>query len=139
MKRFTVAAGLLASCSWAQADPGFMLGLSYNFGGSFGVTVKVLSTNKQEKAVASLGASYMFGDSPSKFGIDLGGGYNFKNDVTATVGWDFMNSQVQTAVGVANTKKKKKDSSEPPPTEPSGSGSSVSLDRFLADSPTSLR
>jgi len=138
MKRFTVAAGLLASCSWAQADPGFMLGLSYNFGGSVGVTVKVLSTNKEDKAVASLGASYMFGDSPSKFGVDLGGGYNFKH-VTATLGWDFLNSQVQTSVGASNTKKKKNSSSGTPPTDPSGSGASVSLDRFLADSPTSMR
>ena len=137
MKRHTVAAGLLASCTWAHADPGFMLGISYNFGGSFGVTAKILSTDKQEKAVASLGVSYLFGDSPSKFGVDLGGGYNFKNDVTATVGWDFMNSQVQTAVGVASTKKKK-NSSDTPPTNPSGSGASVSLDRFLADSPASL-
>ncbi|MCE9657347.1 MAG: hypothetical protein K8R60_02230 [Burkholderiales bacterium] len=136
MKRFTVAAGLIASCSWAQADPGFMLGLSYNFGGSLGVTAKILSTNKQEKAVAALGVSYMFGEAKSKFGVDLGAGYNFKNDVTATVGWDFMNSQVQTAVGVASTKKKKDSSA--PPTNPSGSGSSVSLDRFLADSPSSL-
>lgn len=138
MKRFTVAAGLLASCSWAQADPGFMVGLSYNFGGSFGVTAKILSTDKQEKAVAALGVSYLFGESKSKFGVDLSAGYNFKHDVTATVGWDFMNSQVQTAVGVASTKKKKNSPAEPP-TDPSGSGASVSLDRFLADSPTSLR
>jgi hypothetical protein len=139
MKRYTVAAGLLASCAWAQADPGFMVGLSYNFGGSVGVTAKILSSNRQEKAVAALGVSYLFSDSPSKFGVDLGAGYNFKNDVTATLGWDFMNSQVQTAVGVASTKKKKNnDSSEPPPTNPSGSGASVSLDRFLADSPGSL-
>ena len=136
MKRYTIAAGLLASCTWAQADPGFMLGLSYNFGGSIGVTAKVLSSNKQEKAVAALGVSYLFGSSPSRFGFDLGAGYNFKRDVTATLGWDFMNSQVQAAVGVASTKKKR-DSSDPP-TSPSGSGASVSLDRFLADSPASL-
>ena len=137
MKRYTVAAGLLASCTWAQADPGFMVGISYNFGGSVGVTAKILSTNRQEKAVAALGVSYLFGDSSKKFGVDLGAGYNFKHDVTATVGWDFLNSQVQTAVGVSSTKKKKH-SSDAPPTNPSGSGASVSLDRFLADSPASL-
>jgi hypothetical protein len=137
MKRFTVAAGLLASCSWAQADPGFMIGLSYNFGGSFGVTAKILSTRKEEKAVAALGVSYLFSDSAkSRFGVDLGGGYNFKNNVTATLGWDFMNSQVQLAVGASNSKKKHDDDDTPPPT--SGSGSSVSLDRFLAHSPSSL-
>ena len=137
MKRYTVAAGLLASCTWAHADPGFMIGLSYNFGGSLGVTAKILSTNKQEKAVAAVGVSYLFGESKSKFGVDLSGGYNFKHDVTATLGWDFMNSQVQTAVGVSSTKKKHS-SSTPPTTNPSGSGSSVSLDRFLGDSPSSL-
>lgn len=136
MKRFTVAAGLLASCSWAQADPGFMLGLSYNFDGAVGVTVKVLSTNKENKAVAALGASYMFGASARKFGVDVGGGYNFKH-VTATLGWDFLNSQMQTSVGASNTKKKT--DSATPPINPSGSSASASLDRFLADSPAALR
>lgn len=137
MKRFTVAAGLLASCSLAQANPGFMVGISYNFGGSVGVTAKVLSTNREHKAVAALGVSYLFGEAKSKFGVDLGAGYNFRH-ATATVGWDFMNSQVQTAIGVSNTKKRPAPAPATPPTNPSGSGASVSLDRFLADSPTSL-
>ena len=135
MKRYTVAAGLLASCTWVHADPGFMIGLSYNFGGSFGVTAKILSSRKEDQAVASLGVSYLFSDSKSKFGVDLGGGYNFKNNVTTTLGWDFMNSQVQFAVGASNSKKKHHDDDAPPT---SGSGSSVSLDRFLAHSPASL-
>lgn len=135
MKRYTVAAGLIASCSLAQASPGFMVGISYNFGGSVGVTAKVLSTNRENRVAAEVGASYLFGESKSKFGVDLGAGYNFKH-ATATVGWDFMNSQVQAAIGVSNTKKRPAPAA--PPTNPSGSGASVSLDRFLADSPTSL-
>ena len=87
MKRYTVAAGLLASCSWVQASPGFMIGISYNFGGSVGVTAKVLSSNRENRAVAAVGASYLFGESKSKFGVDLGAGYNFKH-ATATVGWE---------------------------------------------------
>ncbi len=84
MKRFTIAAGLLASCTWTQANPGFMLGICHNFGGSTGVTLKTLSTNKQDKAVAALGVSYFPNDAANKLGLDLGLGYNFRRSA-ATV------------------------------------------------------
>ena len=125
MKRFTVAACLLASCTWAQADPGFMLGICHNFGGSTGVTIKVLSTNKQDKAVAALGVSYFPDDAANKLGLglDLGLGYNFRRSAAA-VGWDFLHNQVQGAIGFSDTKKPPAPASAPAsaPT-PSGSRS----------------
>ena len=137
MKKFTVAAGLLASCTWAQADAGFMLGISHNFGGSTGLTFKVLSSNKQDRGVVALGVSYFPGDDNNKFGVDLGVGYNFRRGA-ATVGWDFLHQQVQAAIGFSDTKK------PPPPPAPAASppppssDASAALDRFLDDSPTSL-
>jgi len=134
MKRFSVAAGLLASCTMAQADAGFMLGISHNFGGSTGITFKVLSSDKQDKGVVALGVSYFPGNDKNKFGLDLGVGYNFRRGA-ATVGWDFLHQQVQAAIGYSDTKK------PPPPPAPApapSSDASASLDRFLADAPTSL-
>ena len=134
MKRFSVAAGLLASCTMAQAEAGFMLGISHNFGGSTGITFKVLSSNKQDKGVVALGVSYFPRDEKNKFGLDLGVGYNFRRGA-ATVGWDFLHQQVQAAIGFSDTKKPEP---APAPAPPQSSGDSAGLDRFLADAPASL-
>jgi|ERR1035441_6915379 hypothetical protein len=135
MKRFTVAAGLLASCTWAQAGPGLMLGICYDFGGSAGVTLKILSTNKQDKAVLAAGVSYFPSDATNQLGVDLDAGYNYRHSA-ATVGWDFLHSDVQAAVGFSATKKPP--APAPAAVTPPGSGAGASLDRFLDDSPTSL-
>ena len=134
MKRFTVAAGVLASCTCAQAGPGLMLGICYNFGGSAGVTLKILTTNKQDKAVLAAGVSYFPSDATNQLGLDVDAGYNYRRSA-ATLGWDFLHSDVQAAVGYSATKKPP---APTPPVTPPGSGAGLSLDRFLNDSPSSL-
>jgi len=132
MKKFTVAAGLLASCTWSYAGAGLMLGVAYDFGGSAGVTLKILSTNKQDKPLAAAGVSYFPGDTVNVWGFDVDAGYNYRYSA-GTLGWDFLHSKVQAAVGYSPTKKP-----PAPAVTPSGSGAGLSLDRFLNDAPSSL-
>ncbi len=101
--RLAIAAALLAAGSASHADPGVMIGLSYNFGGTFGITAKVLSSDRRDRAVAAAGVSYFPLASGQKFGVDVGAGYNFTNS-NATVGWDFLNRQVQGSVGYVDTR-----------------------------------
>ena len=86
----------------AQANPAAFVGLSYSFGGSSGVglTVKVLSDDKEDQAVAALGATY-YPTAVNKFGIDLSAGYTF-NNAAALVGWDFLQKSVQVSGGWAD-------------------------------------
>jgi hypothetical protein len=58
MKKFVVTAGFLVCGSTAFADPAVMLGVSYNFGGVPGITLKLLSTNREDKAALAVGMSY---------------------------------------------------------------------------------
>jgi len=45
----------------AQADPSFGLGLTYTFGGDWGVGVRVFHDDEPESAVLAIGADYKFG------------------------------------------------------------------------------
>ena len=113
-KKLAVVIGMLVGSTSALADPGFMLGIAYNFGGTVGLTFNVLSSNKEDRAVAAVGASYFPLSKTNQFGITLGGGYTFKNGA-ATVGWDVLNSTAQFGIGYVDTKDK---SSAPPPPPP---------------------
>jgi hypothetical protein len=92
---------LLLSASPAFADPGVFVGLTYNFDGAVGIALKVLSTNKQDRAAAALGATYF--PQTGKFGLDVGAGYVFKNGAV-TFGWDFLNKTPQMGLGYIKTK-----------------------------------
>ncbi len=92
---------LLAGTTPALADPGAFIGLTYNFGGSVGVSLKVLSTNKQDRGALAAGISYF--PVTGYYGIDAGAGYLFKNGAV-TLGWDFLNSNPQIGVGYVDTK-----------------------------------
>ena len=86
-------------------DPSLFLGLTWTFGGSGigggtpGVTLKLLSTNKRDAAAASAGVTYNF---DGTFGCDLGVGYN-TSDASMTFGYDFCKRGIQ--FGVGGTKK----------------------------------
>jgi hypothetical protein len=105
MKRPTIVLALLSACAAASADPGVMLGVSYNFGGTPGLTLKVLSSDQRDRAVAAVGVSYFPLASAQRLGVDLSGGYNFRHGA-ATVGWDFLNRRVQGAVGWSDTRER---------------------------------
>ncbi|MBL1319478.1 MAG: hypothetical protein COA63_000260 [Methylophaga sp.] len=85
----------------AQADPAAFVGISYSFGGSgVGISVKVLSDDEEDQAVAALGATY-YPMAANKFGIDLSAGYAF-DDAAVLVGWDFLQKSVQVSAGWAD-------------------------------------
>jgi hypothetical protein len=98
MKKLLIAAGLLAGSTVALADPGLLAGISYNFGGSVGFTIKALSSDHQDEPVASIGLSFFPWSETHKFGLDLGGGYVFE-DEAVTIGWDALSEQWQVSAG----------------------------------------
>jgi hypothetical protein len=57
MKKLITTTCLLASGSAALAGPTLMLGVSHEFGGHTGITLKLLSTNRVDKAALALGVS----------------------------------------------------------------------------------
>ncbi len=90
----------------AYADPGVMLGVTYNFDSpidknNVGLTVKVTSSDRQETGVVAAGISY-FTWSGRSWGIDAGIGYNAKNSIV-TFGYDFLASKPQLGVGYIDT------------------------------------
>ena len=107
-KRTLVAILLMSSSSAALASPGIFAGLAYTFdqsSGGLGLTLKVLSNNKEDNAVVGAGVTYYPMLNSNKFGVDAGVGYVFK-DAAVTVGWDFLHSP-QVAVGYINSKSDK--------------------------------
>ena len=112
-KRLLLTTTLLLGTTSAYAGPGLFLGVSYNFGGSFGVSLKVLSTNREHRGAVAAGVSYF--PSTRKFGADAGVGYLFNNGAV-TGGWDFLNSTPTFGLGFVNTKSR--DTVVPPPAAP---------------------
>ena len=115
----TTLAALVAGMATAQiapsspnsrdSSPVAMVGIAYNFGGrvfdeTFGVTFKVLSSDRQDRAVVAAGVTYFPWAPKQKFGLDISGGYNF-DKVTALVGYDLLNKKPQASLGYANTYK----------------------------------
>ena len=103
-KKIVVLLSLLVFTS-LPASPGAMFGIGYSFGGGSGglaLTFKISTSNKENKAIATAGVSYYPLSKTKKYGIDLGGGYLFKN--TAVVGsWDFIQESPQLSIGYVNT------------------------------------
>ena len=100
----TIAATLCGSTVWpAYAEPGVMFGMSHNFGGSTGVTFKVLSTDRKERVAAALGLSYFPTQEPRAWGVDTSMGYTLHRGAL-TLGYDWLNEQMQLGLGVANTR-----------------------------------
>ncbi len=104
MKKYLVFLGLflLSSATTAIANPGILFGLSYNFGGSVGLSLKVLSTNKEHHGALAVGTSYY--PLTKKFGLDAGAAYLTK-DAAVSLDWDFLNNTPQVGVGYINTQK----------------------------------
>jgi hypothetical protein len=96
----------------AYAEPGVMIGISHNFGGSTGITLKLLSTREKNKAALAAGITYFPWATGSAWGADVGLGYTF-NRGALTVGYDWLNNQFQLSLGAANTRR-----NPPPPAPP---------------------
>jgi hypothetical protein len=82
-------------------DPSLFLGLSWTLGGSGsgggtpGLTLKILSTNKRDAVAAAAGVTYNF---DGTFGCDAGLGYN-TSGASMTVGYDFCKRGLQFGLG----------------------------------------
>lgn len=86
-----------------HAEPAVMIGISHNFGGATGVTFKLLSTRERNQAALAAGITYFPGASGSAWGADVGVGYTFRHGAV-TLGYDWLNEQIQLGLGAANTK-----------------------------------
>ncbi len=98
------------------ADPTYMAGITYNFGGNIGFTFKILSDDAKSKVVGVVGGTY-YPFSKKQFGFDAGAGYTFDN-AAATVSWDFIQQSIQVGVGYADTDDHKKKRAVSPPAPP---------------------
>ena len=58
-KQWWLAALALVASASAFADPGVMIGVNYNFDGQLGITLKVLTTDKQDRPALGVGVSYL--------------------------------------------------------------------------------
>jgi hypothetical protein len=97
-----VAAVLLAALPLsATADPAAFVGVTYSFGGNFGVTAKVLSSDHEDNGVLAVGATWYPG-AAKQFGLDVSAGYAGDN-AAALIGWDFLQQKAQFSAGWADT------------------------------------
>ena len=111
MKKLLTTLGILAitvstiNAAPAPTKPNYkpaaMLGITYNFNGGIGLSLRVVSSNEENNPVLSGGVSYY--PVTNQFTFGLGGGYVFKNGA-ATLEWDFINSTPEFSFGYVNTK-----------------------------------
>ena len=98
----TALVGALAAAP-AFAEPVVSLGVNVGFGAAqksnLGISARVLSDNRKDRFVGALGGIYY--PSTNKFGLDAGIGYNFGNNTTATVTYDFVNDWANIGLGWA--------------------------------------
>lgn len=105
MKLNALFSAMLLAAGTAQADPGVFVGITYDFSGGssgFGLSLKALSTDKEDHGALGLGVTYYPAASQDKFGADLSAAYLFNNGA-ATLGWDFLNNKPQAGIGYVNT------------------------------------
>ena len=105
MKKLMIPAAAALACTLAQAGAGVMVGVSYNFGGTAGITFKVLSTDRVDRAAAVVGVTYFPSQTQNPWGLDAGLGYNAKR-ATVSLSYDFLNQAPQLSLGLNNAKDK---------------------------------
>ncbi len=101
MKKWLFAAALSLAATQVHASPGVMFGISYSLGSGMGLSLKVLSSDRENRNVASVGTSYY--PRGNRVGIDFGVGRTFENGA-ATVSWDVLNHSPKFGVGYVNTR-----------------------------------
>lgn len=103
MKKLLCVALLSASMiSTASATPGVFIGVAYNFGGTVAVSLKALSTKREDRFAVVAGVNYF--PKTERVSFDAGAGYVFKDGAT-TLTWDFTHQEVQAGLGyVPSTK-----------------------------------
>jgi hypothetical protein len=81
-----------------KTDPTLFLGLSW----TFGVTLKVLSTNQRNAGAFAAGVTYNFDNT---FGCDVGVAYNGSGIETLSLGYDLCKRAPQISVGFSGKPK----------------------------------
>ncbi|MDX5445070.1 MAG: hypothetical protein LPJ87_03330 [Zoogloeaceae bacterium] len=102
MKKLILAATISLSATVAHASPGVMFGLNYNTTQGVGLSVNLLSSDRQDRFVGTVGTSYY--PRTNRWGVDAGVGHTFK-DGAATVSYDFLNQSPKFGVGYVDTKR----------------------------------
>lgn len=102
-----------------SSRPTIFVGIAYNFGGGsargdLGITLKVLSSDRRNRAVAAAGVTFFPWGDDIAFGLDAGIGYAGRN-VAAIVGYDFLNASPQISAGWAHTRRRATSAAPPPP------------------------
>lgn len=92
-----------------STNPTLFLGLSWTFGqgatsagGSSGVTLKILSTNRRNAGAFAAGVTYNF---DSTIGCDLGVAYNGSGIESLSLGYDLCKRAPQISVGASGKPK----------------------------------
>lgn len=106
MKKTLLAAALSVFALGAQADAGYSVGLTYSLTGkntmsNLGFSAKALTSDEDNKGVGVAGVS-VFPWAERKFGVELGGGYNFDHS-TAAITYDFLQAAPQVSYGYTDT------------------------------------
>lgn len=108
---------LLIGHSFAKAEPVMFIGMAYTFGanGGPGISLKLLSTNRENRAAVGAGLTYYLFANDNKVGLDVILGYILPANAAATVGWDFLLHGLQIGIGYV-------DSEDDEPTTTGGGG-----------------
>ena len=122
MKKKIAAIAMMGGAASSFANPGVMLGVTYNFGGHWGISLKVLSTDHQDRGAVAAGVTYF--PTTRSWGADAGVAYLARSSA-ATFGWDFLHSQFQMGLGYVHTKADRAPAPVSGPTATPAAGGSV--------------
>ena len=111
IKVLIILAALMPLAGAVTAGPAAFAGITYGFGGhdTFGFTVKVVSSDEEDKTVAAAGVSYY--PNTATTGFDVGVGRNFDKS-GLILGYDVINQMTTFSAGWVDT-----ESTSPPAVE----------------------
>lgn len=101
MRKTLLALALFGAASFAHAGPGVMFGVNFNIHSGFGLSAKVLTSDRENRTVGAVGTTWY--PATNRVGVDLGVGRTFDNGA-AIVGWDILNNAPKASVGYVNTR-----------------------------------
>lgn len=92
---------MLGLAGTAHAGPGVMFGVNFNAHSGFGLSAKILTSNREDRTVGALGTTWY--PATNHIGVDVGVGRTFDSGA-AIVGWDILNNAPKASVGYVNTR-----------------------------------
>lgn len=98
----------MSTTTTRSSRPTVMLGVAFNFGGgsaqsNVGITLKLLHSDRRNRAVGAVGVSFFPWGDDVAFGLDAGIGYTGRN-AAAVISYDFLNASPQFSAGWAHTR-----------------------------------